>query len=342
MAHRRAARKSRTPAAVHAVATAAELPPTADGLAPITLVSYDLLPKIPEAQRPAARIVICDESHALKNREAARTRAVVPLLHSAERVLLMSGTPALSRPAELFAQVNALRPEEFPNWENFAETYCGSFRDRYGNASGSSNEAELKERLDGFMVRRDKEDVQLRLKEKRRHLVHIPASELSPLAMGELQAAMAELRQCEARLHAASGAPADMERLHNAQQAALSKCRGATADAKEGAVLRFVLEKLQSEPSRKILLFVHHKSMLAGFEGALRREKVGFCVISGDVLASKRQEVTVQFKTDESQRVALCTIKASGVGLNLTAGSRVVFGEVPWTPGDVLQCAHAP
>ena len=88
-AHRRAARKSRTPAAVHAVATAAELPPTADGLAPITLVSYDLLPKIPEAQRPTARIVICDESHALKNREAARTIAVVPLLHSAERVLLM-------------------------------------------------------------------------------------------------------------------------------------------------------------------------------------------------------------------------------------------------------------
>ena len=40
----------------------------------------------------------------------------------------------------------------------------------------------------GFMVRRDKEDVQLRLKEKRRHLVHIPTSELSPLAMGELQA----------------------------------------------------------------------------------------------------------------------------------------------------------
>lgn len=194
----------------------------------------------------------------------------------------------------------------------------------------------------GFMVRRDKEDVQLRLKEKRRHLVHIPTSELSPLAMGELQAAMAELRQCEARLHAASGAPADRERLHNAQQAALSKCRGATADAKEGAVLRFVLEKLQSEPRRKILLFVHHKSMLAGFEAALRREKVGFCVISGDVLASKRQEVTVQFKTDESQRVALCTIKASGVGLNLTAGSTVVFGEVPWTPGDVLQCAHAP
>ena len=112
--------------------------------------------------------------------------------------------------------------------------------------------------------------------------------------------------------------------------------------SKDPSVRAALLEKLQSEPSRKILLFVHHKSMLAGFEGALRREKVGFCVISGDVLASKRQQVTVQFKTDDSQRVALCTIKASGVGLNLTAGSLVVFGEVPWTPGDVLQCARAP
>lgn len=45
------------------------------------------------------KVIICDESHYLKNLQAKRTTAIVPLLKAARRVVLLSGTPALVRPA---------------------------------------------------------------------------------------------------------------------------------------------------------------------------------------------------------------------------------------------------
>jgi hypothetical protein len=50
-------------------------------------------------------MVIVDESHYLKNTKTKRTKAVLPVLQRAKRVVLLSGTPALSRPNELFTQV---------------------------------------------------------------------------------------------------------------------------------------------------------------------------------------------------------------------------------------------
>ena len=47
------------------------------------------------------RAIIFDESHALKSKSTKRTKAVVPILKSATRCLLLSGTPALAKPEEV-------------------------------------------------------------------------------------------------------------------------------------------------------------------------------------------------------------------------------------------------
>ena len=52
--------------------------------------------------------VICDESHYLKNLQAVRTTMVCPLIEKARHAILLSGTPCLNRPVELYAQVSAL------------------------------------------------------------------------------------------------------------------------------------------------------------------------------------------------------------------------------------------
>ena len=57
---------------------------------------------------------------ALKNREAQRTKAVLPLLQRARRALLLSGTPALSRPSELYTQLAALDPATHGSFTSFA------------------------------------------------------------------------------------------------------------------------------------------------------------------------------------------------------------------------------
>ncbi|XP_033126575.1 DNA annealing helicase and endonuclease ZRANB3-like [Anneissia japonica] len=70
------------------------------------------------------QVIVVDESHYLKNLKAARTQVLLPLLKKAKRLLLLTGTPALARPAELFPQLDCLRPGLFGTWSNFTKRFC--------------------------------------------------------------------------------------------------------------------------------------------------------------------------------------------------------------------------
>ena len=82
--------------------TSARTPPSRH----IVITSYDLAQKLRGYERHFG-MVICDESHALKNPASKRTQFFRALLgrNTAKRVLFLTGTPALSRPIELFTQV---------------------------------------------------------------------------------------------------------------------------------------------------------------------------------------------------------------------------------------------
>lgn len=113
------------------------------------IVSYSLLTKLCEVLQPSYEglkdnpatflsensenlaeglrffnIVIIDESHYIKSHRAQRTRLLLPLLHRAKHAVLLSGTPALSRPRELFTQLNALSPKQWTDFKTFGKRYC--------------------------------------------------------------------------------------------------------------------------------------------------------------------------------------------------------------------------
>ena len=102
------------------------------------------------------KCVIVDESHYLKNMKTKRTQALLPMLRKARRVLLLSGTPALARPEELFPQLDAVQPGTFGSFSAFAARYCNAHRTRFGwDTRGASNLPELHARLsDGVLIRR--------------------------------------------------------------------------------------------------------------------------------------------------------------------------------------------
>ena len=130
--------------------------------ASVYILSYDLVPRMRralEALRPQA--IICDESQCLKSRAALRTKAMLPLLKAARRAMLLSGTPALSRPVELFTQLHALDAAAFPVFKAFAQRYCDAKQGRYGlDASGCSHLSELHTMLFATVgLRRLKRDV---------------------------------------------------------------------------------------------------------------------------------------------------------------------------------------
>ena len=86
----------------------------------MNIMSYDLAVKlICTIKGKKFRVIIADESHAIRNRETKRSKTLVPLFKQAKRIILLSGTPALSRPVELFAQLECVCPRLFPGFTEY-------------------------------------------------------------------------------------------------------------------------------------------------------------------------------------------------------------------------------
>ena len=106
-------------------------------------------------------MIIGDEAHYLKSRDSIRSKNLLPVFERSKRLILMSGTPVLARPEEVFNILRVLRPDVCPKFTDFAKRYCDPTAGRYGiDYSGASCTFELHHVLTStFMIRRLKKDV---------------------------------------------------------------------------------------------------------------------------------------------------------------------------------------
>ena len=242
--------------------------------APVTIVTYGLVTNGKEKERLMQSVMaagfgvaVADEAHYLKNKDSVRAKLVLPALEQARRCFLLTGTPALSRPVELFTLVHALR-RDVPQWATytkFVERYCDAQRKFVGrgpprwDVSGCTNASELYELLrQHLMVRRLKADVLTQLPAKRRTRVLL---NLSANGRSAAASAMSELvaLQKEADKHKVDGNKGKGDGL-------LSSICMALAGAKAHAAAEYCLELLPS--CEKLLFFAHHKTMLDTVESA--------------------------------------------------------------------------
>mmetsp|Transcript_39332 Transcript_39332/g.91103 ORF Transcript_39332/g.91103 Transcript_39332/m.91103 type:complete len:872 (-) Transcript_39332:41-2656(-) len=167
-------------------------------------------------------MLICDEAHALKNPEAKRTAAITgpvsrgkqkkggkvgsPLLLEgpilADRTLLITGTPLLNRPIELWPLLRAVDPTaEFvkfaDNYDEFALYFCAAKlvklkRRQFWDRLGSSHVEELRESLRHVMLRREKADALPDLPSKLFQTIPLDNSAVRAAEMRALTAAFEE------------------------------------------------------------------------------------------------------------------------------------------------------
>uniref|UniRef100_A0A3Q3JGC7 Zinc finger, RAN-binding domain containing 3 n=1 Tax=Monopterus albus TaxID=43700 RepID=A0A3Q3JGC7_MONAL len=147
----------------------------------VTILGYGLLTTdacllVEALTRQEFGVVVVDESHYLKTRNAARTRILVPLIQRAKRAILLTGTPALGRPIELFMQIDALYPMKFGTWADYTKKYCNAHYRYFGprkqwDCRGASNLPELHQRLSRIMIRRRKDEVLTQLPPKIRQRI---------------------------------------------------------------------------------------------------------------------------------------------------------------------------
>jgi len=144
----------------------------------VVILSYDLVKKKKDQLlKKDFQFVILDESHMIKDSKSGRSQAVEPLAKNSRYLVLLSGTPALSRPIELYSQVAVLQPRLFPSVTQFGNRYCDGKKKLIGGRevpdfSGSSNMTELSLLLqERCMIRRLKQEVLDQLPAKQRCMV---------------------------------------------------------------------------------------------------------------------------------------------------------------------------
>jgi hypothetical protein len=292
--------------------------------ADLLVINYDILSSHKDALMKAGlRAVVFDESHYLKNGRAVRSKAARTIAAHAEVRLALTGTPVLNRPVELISQLGILgRLDEFGGFWPFAKRYCDAYKGEWGwDLSGASNLSELNQRMrEACYIRRNKADVLSELPAKQRSMVEVEIDNLDEYREAEADV-VAWLRDNASEEKAARATKAE-------QMVKIEVLKRLSADGKLAAVGGWIEDFL--ETSEKLVVFAHHidvqKALLAKFRDAAH--------VLGEDDAAARQASVDRFQRDDRCRLIVCSLKAAGVGLTLTAASNVVFVELGWTPAD--------
>ncbi|XP_057958933.1 uncharacterized protein LOC131151656 isoform X2 [Malania oleifera] len=295
------------------------------------IISYDVVPKLQSILMASEfKVVIADESHFLKNAQAKRTSAALPVLQRAQYAILLSGTPALSRPIELFKQLEALYPDVYKNVHEYGNRYCKG--GVFGMYQGASNHEELHNLMKAtVMIRRLKKDVLSELPVKRRQQVFLDLAEKD---MKQVNALFRELDLVKSKIKACKSKE-EVESLKFTKKNLINKIYTDSAEAKIPAVVDYLGTVI--EAGCKFLIFAHHQPMIDAIYEFLLKKKVGCIRIDGSTPAASRQAMVMDFQEKDAIKAAVLSIKAGGVGLTLTAASTVIFAELSWTPGDMIQ-----
>jgi len=156
--------------------------------AQIYIISYDIAAKrVKEFEDKGIKIAIGDEAHLLKAIDSKRSLALVPFLMKMRRLILMSGTPMLNRPYEIFNLLQMIRPDCFHGkFTSYTKRYCDAKKGKFGmDYTGATNLRELNYILTShIMIRRLKKDVLTELPDKIRQKVNV---DVDPKQLTQIQ-----------------------------------------------------------------------------------------------------------------------------------------------------------
>ena len=280
----------------------------------IIIINYDILSAHKTALvASGVRLVIADESHYAKNQKSKRTKAMMEICKKVPHVILLSGTPIKSRPAELWAQLNCIDSKKYNSFYKFAHKYCDAHKVKMGNKEfwdfgGASNLAQLNDELGSIMLRRTKDEV-LDLPEKMSQIVPVSCT-------------IKEYRRIENDSTTENPLARNTELIMESMRTKIAP----TTD--------FIGNML--DQGHKVVVFCTHNEMLDSIAGKF--DDVCVCV-RGGMAAEAKDEAVTMFQTSYKCRLFVGNVQAAGVGITLTAASHVVFAETPWTPTDVDQAS---
>ncbi|HEU5316770.1 MAG TPA: DEAD/DEAH box helicase [Chloroflexota bacterium] len=283
----------------------------------LVAVSFESLPLEPTALGGLGdATLVVDEAHRVKNEEALRSLKVQRLGRLCARVYLLTGTPLLNSPPELWGVLAAagLARKVFGSWATFCELFGGTlYRGGVRWAELPPHPEEIRKRLARVMLRRLRRDVLPNLPGKRYRDVPVEVSD----------ALAAELDRVDREWRARGDDELPPLEL-------VGQLRAMLASDRIGAMLEHV-EDFEAQHETPLVVFSAHREPVDALAS-----RPGWAVITGDASSSARQRAVDAFQAGELRGIA-ATIQAGGLGLTLTRAAHVLFVDLSWTPADNAQ-----
>jgi superfamily II DNA or RNA helicase len=299
--------------------------------ADVSVTSYAVLRLDVERLAPVEwDTLVLDESQSLKNPDSQVARAAGRL--RARFGLALTGTPVENRLDELWSQFQLLNRGLLGGRRDFDARYARPIQ--RGDAGAV---ARLRERIRPFVLRRLKQEVARELPPRTDAVLHAELTREERDVYDAVRAA--SLPDVVQRLDAGGGVMQALEALLRLRQAAChpSLVPGQKAETSSKlAVLLEALEEIVAE-DHKALVFSQWTSLLDLVEPHLRDSGLDFARLDGTT--RDRGGVVRRFQDPAGPPLLIASLKAGGVGLNLTAADHVFILDPWWNPAAEDQAA---
>lgn len=270
--------------------------------------------------------IIIDESHRVKDPSAQQTIFTKGLSVGKEWVILLSGTPVVNRPEDLISQLSIMnRLSEFGGRAQFMADYCTDPRDKMAEPAVPLSVLS-RQLYDTCMIRREKAKVLPQLPDKTRVDLYVEISNAPEynLAAADLAEYLRQYKECS-----------DWEIRRKMRMEALVRfmtLRSLATMGKISQAVDFIRTFLDS--GKKLIVFCSLHDIVDELKKAFPKS----VTVTGRDNPANKQAAVDAFQNNPAVQLIICSIKAAGVGLTLTAASDVAFVELAWTYADCCQC----
>jgi len=276
--------------------------------------------------------LILDESQNIKNAESKSYRAVatIPSKHR----LSLTGTPIENSLSDLWSQMNFLNPGQLGSFKFFRENFLVPIEKEHKQDAS----ARLNQLIGPFILRRTKEQVAADLPPVMEEMLTI---EMTPGQLELYESEKSSVRNYLLNnmddLGPRNTAFVVLQALTRLRQIAIHPCLVNPGSGLESGKFNEILSMLEIlvAENHKILIFSSFVKHLNLLDEACQRMNWGYCRLTGHT--TDRKSVIEEFQSKSDKNIFLISLKAGGVGLNLTAADYIFITDPWWNPAAEMQ-----
>ena len=289
----------------------------------VVLSTYGLLVNEEESLTDKAWNVVClDEAHTIKNRDTKMSKVTMQLQASAR--LILTGTPIQNHLSELWNLFSFINPGLLGSYEQFHTKFIAPIE----GSNDKERQLQLKRIVQPFMLRRTKAEVIEELPEKMEITIPVELSSEEMAAYEVIRRKAKSMLEEENRVSVST--LAEITKLRQAACSIALTNKKWKGDTTKIQILLDQIDEIKTGQNR-MLIFSQFTSFLELVRKKLDERHEPYLYLDGNVSLKQREMLVKRFQNGECP-LFLISLKAGGLGLNLTGANYVIHLDPWWNP----------